>query len=204
MPFFNRKPQAADANTATSVGGNNAPTTEKTGLKGLLYRRTRAPAQERAAYDNENLNARPRFGQWLKGTIFDIITMVIMGIIGLGVSCASQRSSSGSLLIILGLLRSTCSISLVPGGISQWQCRLSRIRLPSSQGDRTNLGGGLASLTSPHRLHPDHANPHTLILGHQQRHLRPSLLPDHRRRLPGHAQMPHWRSTPAFPRGLQS
>jgi hypothetical protein len=69
MPLFNRKPQAADANTATAVGGSNAPSTEKTGLKGLLSRRAQTPTQERAAYDYDNLNARPRFGQWLKGTV---------------------------------------------------------------------------------------------------------------------------------------
>ena len=69
MPLFNRKPQAADANTATAVGSNDAPTTEKTGLKGMFFRRSNAPTQERAAYGNDNLNARPRFGQWLKGTV---------------------------------------------------------------------------------------------------------------------------------------
>jgi diacylglycerol diphosphate phosphatase/phosphatidate phosphatase len=90
MPFFNKKPQAADANTATAVGSNNAPASEKPGLKGLMSRRSRQPAQpttqERAACGHDNLNRRPTFGQWLKGTIVDIITMVIMGVIGLGVS----------------------------------------------------------------------------------------------------------------------
>jgi hypothetical protein len=70
MPLFNRKPQAADVNTATAVGGSDPPATEKTtGLKGLLSKRNQTPAQERAAYGYDNLNARPRFGQWLKGTV---------------------------------------------------------------------------------------------------------------------------------------
>lgn len=69
MPLFNRKPQAADANTAMAVGAGDPPATEKTGLKGLLSKRNRAPAQERAAYSYNNLNARPRFGQWLEGTV---------------------------------------------------------------------------------------------------------------------------------------
>ena len=69
MPLFNRKPQAADANTATAVGAGDPPATEKTGLKGLLSKRNRTPAQERAAYGYDNLNARPRFGQWLKGIV---------------------------------------------------------------------------------------------------------------------------------------
>ncbi|GAB7326957.1 hypothetical protein MBLNU13_g10912t1 [Cladosporium sp. NU13] len=93
MPLFNRKPQAADANTATAVGTTNPPATEKTGLKGLLSKRDRTPAQERAADSYDKLNARPRFGQWLKGTIFDIITMVIMGVIGLGVYFAPPAPS---------------------------------------------------------------------------------------------------------------
>lgn len=92
MPFFNRRTQPADADTATSVGGTNAPTTEKSGIKGLFSKRNQADTQERAAYSNQNLNARPRFGQWLKGVIFDIITMVIMGIIGLGVNLACETS----------------------------------------------------------------------------------------------------------------
>lgn len=75
MPLFNRNPQAADANTATAVGGTDPPATEKkTGLKGLLHKRNQTPAQERAAYGYDNLNARPRFGQWLKGTVCLMMT----------------------------------------------------------------------------------------------------------------------------------
>lgn len=33
-----------------------------------------------------SMNTRPSFGQWLKHTWLDIVTMVIMGVIGLGVS----------------------------------------------------------------------------------------------------------------------
>lgn len=32
------------------------------------------------------LNSRPTFGQWLKGVWLDLLTMVILGAIGLGVS----------------------------------------------------------------------------------------------------------------------
>jgi hypothetical protein len=35
----------------------------------------------------DTLNSRPTFGQWAKGTWVDIMTMVIFGAIGLGVSC---------------------------------------------------------------------------------------------------------------------
>lgn len=33
-----------------------------------------------------SMSTRPKFGQWLKHTWLDIVTMVIMGVIGLGVS----------------------------------------------------------------------------------------------------------------------
>lgn len=32
------------------------------------------------------MSRRPSFGQWLKGTLLDIITMICMGALGLGVS----------------------------------------------------------------------------------------------------------------------
>lgn len=70
MPLFNRKPQAADANTATALGTSDSPATEKkTGLIGLLSKRPQTLAKERAAHGFDNLDARPRFGQWLKGTV---------------------------------------------------------------------------------------------------------------------------------------
>lgn len=34
----------------------------------------------------ETRNSRPTFGQWLKQTWIDILTMIILGAIGLGVS----------------------------------------------------------------------------------------------------------------------
>ena len=135
MPFFNKKPQAADANTATAVGNNNnAPATEKSGLKGLMSRRNREPAQptqDQAAYGHDNLNRRPTFGQWLKGTIVDIITMVIMGVIGLGV-CITPSNIHSNANTPTGLLRSTSSIPLIPCCLRKRQRRLPSIRLSPS------------------------------------------------------------------------
>ena len=74
MAFFKRRVKPADANTAASVGQRQ----EKT--------RPRTAAGTRATYDNNMLNRRPRFGQWLKATWLDILTMIVMGAIGLGVS----------------------------------------------------------------------------------------------------------------------
>lgn len=73
MAFFKRRVKPADANTATSVG----PRHEKT--------RPRTAAGTRATYNDNMLNRRPRFGQWLKATWLDILTMIVMGAIGLGV-----------------------------------------------------------------------------------------------------------------------
>jgi hypothetical protein len=133
MPLFNRKPQAADANTATAIGGSNAQASEKPGVKGMFSKRTQqTPTQERAAYGHENLNARPRFGQWLKGTIFDIITMIVMGVIGLGVSSATQGPPYSSSLTRPGLLRTACSVPVLPRGVRKRQHCVSRVRIPSA------------------------------------------------------------------------
>ncbi|KAL6408885.1 phosphatidic acid phosphatase beta [Ilyonectria robusta] len=40
-----------------------------------------------------SMSTRPTFGQWLKHTWLDILTMAIMGAIGLGVSHASHQTS---------------------------------------------------------------------------------------------------------------
>lgn len=54
----------------------------------MARRNRQTNAQERVAYGNDSLNARPRFGQWLKGIVFDVVVMFIMGAIGLGVGIA--------------------------------------------------------------------------------------------------------------------
>lgn len=41
----------------------------------------------------EALNSRPTFGQWVKGTWLDIVTMVILGAIGLGIYMAPPAPS---------------------------------------------------------------------------------------------------------------
>lgn len=91
MSFFNRKPKPADVDTATAVGASDAPAPvpapEKTGLRGLMARRGRQPAiEEKAPESNDNPNPRPKFGQWLKGAILDLIVMAVVGAVTLGVS----------------------------------------------------------------------------------------------------------------------
>jgi diacylglycerol diphosphate phosphatase / phosphatidate phosphatase len=73
MPFFSRRPRATDANTSHAVGK------EKHGRRGIMS------SSDRRHHDGA-LNKRPSFGQWLKATWPDVLTMIVMGIIGLGVS----------------------------------------------------------------------------------------------------------------------
>lgn len=95
MSFFNRRPKPADVNTATAVGASDSPAPvpapEKTGLRGLMARRGRQPAiEEKATESNDNPNPRPKFGQWLKGAILDVIVMAVVGAVTLGVSISSN------------------------------------------------------------------------------------------------------------------
>ena len=94
MGLFTRRAQPVDPNTANSVGdttnGTNGatatPTREKHGRNAIMGRHERTPT----GY----VNSRPTFGQWLKGTWIDLLTMVAMGIIGLGVSKASPSQDT--------------------------------------------------------------------------------------------------------------
>ncbi|KAI5357691.1 Putative phosphatidic acid phosphatase type 2/haloperoxidase [Septoria linicola] len=70
MPLFSRRNQPADANTAAAIG----PSHEK-------HQRKAA----RNDYGDAFLSSRPTFGQWIKVTWPDILTMIVMGAIGLGV-----------------------------------------------------------------------------------------------------------------------
>ncbi|CAK4030018.1 acid phosphatase Vanadium-dependent haloperoxidase [Lecanosticta acicola] len=73
MALFKHRVKSANANTATSAaqkGEKNRPATT---------------AGTRRSYDNNMLNRRPTFGQWLKATLFDILTMIAMGAVGLDI-----------------------------------------------------------------------------------------------------------------------
>jgi diacylglycerol diphosphate phosphatase/phosphatidate phosphatase len=61
MPFFRRRAAVADAPGQKSVNGS------------------------RHHHSHHTHGARPTFGQWLKFTLLDLITMLVMGMIGLGV-----------------------------------------------------------------------------------------------------------------------
>ncbi|KAK6438194.1 hypothetical protein LTR95_005602 [Oleoguttula sp. CCFEE 5521] len=92
--FFIRRTRPADANTANAVGNNNGGTTrEKPARSGLLSKRDNRHANTGATHGNGSLNTRPTFGQWIKGTWLDLLTMLIMGVIGLGVYKAPPAPS---------------------------------------------------------------------------------------------------------------
>lgn len=69
MPLFSRRNQPADANTAAAVGDT----------------REHEKHAKRSDYGSGSLSSRPTFGEWLKLTWPDILTMIVMGAIGLGV-----------------------------------------------------------------------------------------------------------------------
>ena len=83
MGFFNRRAAPVDANTTAATG-----THEK--KPGLFARRN----QTHTTYNGvASWNTRPTFGQWIKATALDIVTMAIMGAIGLGVYMARPAPS---------------------------------------------------------------------------------------------------------------
>lgn len=143
---------------------------------------------------------RPPFGQWLKATWLDILTMVIMGAIGLGVyeaHPAPSRSFPVSISFPFAALSDaaamviSCSFSHA-GLLPRRRNRLSTIRLPRAQRNCPHLGGCASGLPRAHLLHPRLPNPRALLLGHEQRHHRPPVLAHLRRRLPGLPQVAHW------------
>lgn len=88
MGFFNKRGAAADPNTATATG-----THEK--KPGIFSKRNHGAAATTATTHNGThaWNTRPTFGQWIKATALDILTMAALGAIGLGVYMAKPAPS---------------------------------------------------------------------------------------------------------------
>lgn len=82
MGFFNRRPRD-DAVNGHANGHSNGHHTNghSAGHKGGILHGRRGHGAE-----PYTMSRRPSFGQWLKGTLLDIITMICMGALGLGVS----------------------------------------------------------------------------------------------------------------------
>ncbi|KAK8244791.1 PAP2 superfamily protein [Phyllosticta capitalensis] len=85
MGLFTRREPAAD-NATTSTAPSTAPV-----VGNGHHHRTNG--KHHGPVYNEALNKRPPFGQWLKVTWPDILTMVCMGVIGLGVYQADPAPS---------------------------------------------------------------------------------------------------------------
>ena len=80
MGLFSRRNKAADANTANAVGNN------RHNRSSIMSNNERRHQSGGVAYGDGALSKRPSVGQWLKVTWPDILTMIIMGAVGLGVS----------------------------------------------------------------------------------------------------------------------
>jgi diacylglycerol diphosphate phosphatase / phosphatidate phosphatase len=85
MGFFNRRAAPADANTTTATGTREP--------KQGIFSRRRGPATHTHHDGNRAFNSRPTFGQWIKATGLDIVSMAVMGAIGLGVYMADPAPS---------------------------------------------------------------------------------------------------------------
>lgn len=81
MGLFNKRPRQEPA-----VDGAAAPRRE-----GVFARKHGRKTD--GAYEPYTMSTRPTFGQWLKRTVLDIVTMAIMGAIGLGVYFADPAPS---------------------------------------------------------------------------------------------------------------
>ncbi|KAF1986839.1 acid phosphatase/Vanadium-dependent haloperoxidase [Aulographum hederae CBS 113979] len=90
MNLFSRR-QAAPVEADTTATTGTPPVNEKTNrFSNLLKKRESADVEEGTATGrhhrhHNSLSIRPTFGQWIKMTWVDLLTMVIMGAIGLGV-----------------------------------------------------------------------------------------------------------------------
>lgn len=84
MGFFNRRTAAADPNTAAATGTHE----KKPGIFSKRHHGAGTTHNGTPAW-----NTRPTFGQWIKATALDIITMAAMGAVGLGVYMAHPAPS---------------------------------------------------------------------------------------------------------------
>jgi diacylglycerol diphosphate phosphatase/phosphatidate phosphatase len=84
MGFFNRRTAPAAADTTTATGTHHQE--KKAGMFGRKE-------PKMTSHGSPSHNSRPTFGQWIKATALDIITMAAMGAVGLGVYMADPAPS---------------------------------------------------------------------------------------------------------------
>lgn len=64
------------------------------GRSNIMSSKERRQPKSSASYGDDVLNKRPSFGQWIKVTWPDILTMIVMGVLGLGVRMTSPSPLS--------------------------------------------------------------------------------------------------------------
>lgn len=82
MKFFSRRPATGTIADTTTATGHGHHTREK--KPGIFARKH---------HGTNSWNTRPTFGSWIKATALDIVTMAVMGAIGLGVYMADPAPS---------------------------------------------------------------------------------------------------------------
>jgi hypothetical protein len=75
MGLFRKREHAETANAGAA-----------TSSRGGIFSRKHGKRSDRVHDEHYSMSTRPTFGQWLKRTVLDIVTMAVMGAIGLGVS----------------------------------------------------------------------------------------------------------------------
>lgn len=156
-------PHAVTSNdtASTIVSGDQSRKPGQTGRK-------HNPSTD-AARDDPIINTkRPSFGQWLKAALPDLLTMIIVGAVGLGVSQASLYSARcWCLTDCTGLLGTTRSQPLVSHSLPGRNDRFPRIRLSTPARSRPDLGRNINCHPSTPSRDSDHADTNPIVLGCQ-------------------------------------
>lgn len=109
---------------------------------------------------------RPPFGQWLKAAWPDLLTMIIVGAVGLGVSRSSLYSARcWSLTECTGILGATRSQPLIPYSSPGRNDRFPGVRLSTPARGRPDLGRNITCQPSTHSHHSDNADTDPIVLG---------------------------------------
>lgn len=196
MRFFNRRPVAADANTSASTGPTSREKHSRRTVMSSHDRRHKHRARD--AYGDGMLNKRPSFGHWLKVTWPDVLTMLVMGVIGLGVRTHSHATQLESTDMTAGLRSSAGSLAKLSRLLHRRRSRLPGVRLPFAQGDHSHLGSRYARRAHPHRGHSLHADSHPQLLGRQQWGHRAAVLAHHGGSVPSLPEVAYRRTEAAL------